>query len=65
MDSLCKYNKADCYGAKELDLLLELSLLLSNKDVNLDEVIGQLAAHLHADRLFLTVLNRESQHIKI
>lgn len=65
MDSLCKYNKADCYGAKELDLLLELSLLLSNKDVNLDEVIGQLAAHLHAERLFLTVLNRESQHIKI
>lgn len=65
MESFCKFNRADCYGARELDLLLELSSLLSNKDVDLDEVIGLLAAHLSAERLFLTVLNRESQHIII
>ena len=39
MESICKYNKPDCYGTKELDFLLELSSLLSNKDINLDEVI--------------------------
>ncbi len=65
MESFCKFNRADCYGARELDLLLDLSCLLSNKEVNLDEVIGQLAAHLHADRLFLTVLNRENHNILI
>jgi Nif-specific regulatory protein len=65
MDSFCKFNRADCYGAKELDLLLELSSLLSNKEVVLDEVIGLLADHLGAKRLFLTILNRESHNIHI
>ena len=65
MESICKYNKPDCYGTKELDFLLELSSLLSNKDINLDEVIGILAGHLNAERIILTVLNRESSHIVI
>jgi len=65
MESICKYNKPDCYGAKELDFLLELSSLLSNKEINLDEVIGILAGHLNAERIILTVLNRESSHIVI
>jgi Nif-specific regulatory protein len=65
MESICKYNKPDCYGAKELDFLLELSSLLSNKDINLDEVIGLLAEHLTAERIILTILNRESSHIII
>jgi len=65
MESICKYNKPDCYGTKELDFLLELSSLLSNKEINLDEVIGILAGHLNAERIILTVLNRESSHIVI
>ena len=65
MESICKYNKPDCYGTKELDFLLELSSLLSNKEINLDEVIGLMAEHLTAERIILTVLNRESSHIII
>ena len=65
MGSICKYNKPDCYGTKELDFLLELSSLLSNKEINLDEVIGILAGHLNAERIILTILNRESSHIVI
>jgi Nif-specific regulatory protein len=65
MDTFCNFNRPDCYGAKELDVLLELSSLLSNKDINLDKVIGLLAAHLGAERIFLTILNRESQNIRI
>ncbi len=65
MESICKYNKLDCYGAKELDFLLELSSLLSNKEINLDEVIGNLARHLNAERIILTVLNRENSYINI
>jgi len=65
MESICKYNKPDCYGTKELDFLLELSSLLSNKEINLDEVIGILAGHLNAERIILTVLNRENSNIVI
>ena len=42
MDTLCKLNSAECYGVKELEVLLELSSLLSNKDIDLDKVIGTL-----------------------
>lgn len=63
--SFCKLNRPDCYGAKELDVLLELSFLLSNKDIDLDEVIRILAEHLSAERILLTILNRESQIIRI
>lgn len=65
MDTLCKFNGSDCYGAKELEVLLELSSLLSNKEINLDEVIRILAEHLKAERVILTVLNRESEQITI
>jgi Nif-specific regulatory protein len=65
MEIACKLNRADCYGAKELDVLLELSFLLSNKDIDLDEVIRILAEHLRAERIFLTLHNRENQTIRI
>jgi len=65
METLCRFDKTDCYGAKELNVLLEISLLLSNKEVDLDAVIGLLANHLGVKRLFLTVLNRESHIIRI
>lgn len=65
MDALCRFNRADCYGAKELNVLLEISSMLSGKDVDLDAVIEQLARHLGAHRLFLTVFNRERHEIRI
>ena len=65
MESICKYNKPDCYGAKELEFLLELSSLLSNKDINLDDVMSLLANHLSAERIILTILNRENSNIVI
>lgn len=65
MEDNCKFNRADCYGVKELDVLLELSSLLSNKEIDLDEVIGLLAEHLNAERIILTVLNRENSNIVI
>ena len=50
--SLCKFGEGECYGVKELNLLLKLSNMLSNKEVNLDDVIKLLCEHLH---VFLTV----------
>jgi Nif-specific regulatory protein len=63
--SLCKFGEGECYGVKELNLLLKLSNMLSNKEVNLDDVIKLLCEHLHAERIILTVLNRESSNIFI
>ena len=65
MESICKYNKPDCYGAKELEFLLDLSSLLSNKDINLDEVMSSLANHLASERIIMTILNRETSNIVI
>jgi len=65
METLCKYNGIDCYGAKELEVLLELSSLLSNKEIDIDEVIRILAEHLKAERVILTILNRENSQITI
>ncbi len=55
----------ECYGIKELNLLLEFSDLLSNKDINLNNVISLLGIHLHAERIILTILNRENSRIFI
>ena len=65
MQSLCKYNNPDCYGTRELELLLELSSLLSNKDIDLDEVMSLMASHFDAERIILTILNRENSNIVI
>ncbi|HRZ96705.1 MAG TPA: sigma 54-interacting transcriptional regulator, partial [Paludibacter sp.] len=65
MNAYCKFNAPDCYGAKELEVLLEISHLLSNREINLDEVIRILAIHLGANRIIVTVLNRETSTIVI
>lgn len=65
MNTNCKFNSPDCYGAKELEVLLELSYLLSNREIDLDGVIRILAGHLGADRIIVTVLNRETSTITI
>jgi Nif-specific regulatory protein len=65
MNTNCKFNAPDCYGAKELEVLLEISNLLSNREINLDEVIRILAVHLDANRIIVTLLNRETSTIVI
>jgi len=65
METLCKFNGSDCYGAKELEVLLELSSLLSNKEIDLNEVVKILALHLKGERIILTILNRENSQITI
>ncbi len=59
------FDRANCEGTRELDLILEIISELSGKDVDLNVVITQLAEHLGANRLYLTVLNRDSQKIYI
>ncbi len=54
-----------CEGTRELDLILEITSILSSKDVDLDSVIKLLAEHLGANRLYLTILNRDTQKIYI
>ena len=65
MNVKCAMNRSDCYGARELDMLLELSFLLGNKDIDLDAIIQTLAGHLKAERILLTLFNRENQTIRI
>lgn len=65
MGTYCKFNAPECYGAKELEVLLEISYLLSSREIDLNEVIGILAGHLKAERIIVTVLNRESSTITI
>jgi Nif-specific regulatory protein len=65
MGTFCKFNAPDCYGARELEVLLELSNLLSNKQIDLDEVIRILAEHLSAERILVTIVNREAASILI
>lgn len=65
MATYCKFNRPDCYGARELEVLLEISYLLSNRDINLDEVIKLVAEHLDAERIIVTILNRETSAIVI
>lgn len=53
----------DCYGKGELNLLLEFSDLLSNKEINLNLVISLLGEHLHAHHIILAILNRQNDTI--
>ena len=46
-------------------MLLELSYLLSNRDINIDEVLRIMAEHLEAQRIIATLINRESGDIII
>jgi Nif-specific regulatory protein len=63
MDDVYEASGNDCYGMRELDLLLEFSDLLSNKEINLDLVISRLGEHLIAERIILAILNRENSQI--
>ncbi len=64
-DGCSSFDRANCEGTRELDLILEITSKLSSKDVDLNGVVSLLATHLGANRLYLTVLNRDSQKIYI
>ncbi len=70
MENLCRLKEGvcandNCLKIRELDILLELTSMLSGKEVDLNNVIRSLAEHLDVYRLFLTIFNRESQDIVI
>lgn len=69
MSEICKKTGGDCYGVRELKLLFEISSLLNKvkRDLknNLEPVIRLLADYLNAERVMLTILNRESNLISI
>ncbi len=64
-DGCNSYDRANCEGTRELDLILNIISKLSDREVNLDGVIALLAEHLEANRLYLTILNRDSLKIYI
>jgi len=65
MNADCKFNSPNCYGTKELEVLLELSYLLSNREIDLDEVLRIMAHHMGGERIIATLINRESASIVI
>ena len=65
MVHLCNYSVDACYGRKELDLLLQLSDMLGENDLNLDFALEILSKHLNSNRLILTVQNRNTGLITI
>ncbi len=66
VDKVCKfYDTKSCVKTEELDLLLEITSMLGDKSVDLNSIIKLLADYLDVYRLYLTLLNRESQDISI
>lgn len=66
MVKLCGYcENTPCLKERELNLLLEITSMLSGKDVDLNAVVDMLAEHLDVYRLYLTLFNRESKDILI
>ncbi len=61
----CNFSSDICYGRREMDLLLQLSDMLSEKKVNLDSALEILCNHLKANRVILTVCNRDNGLITI
>ncbi len=59
------FERANCEGTKELDLILNIISKLGGKEVDWNGVIALLAEHLGANRLYLTVLIRDTQKIYI
>ncbi len=65
MEGVCKTSGGSCLKVQELDILLEITSMLSGKEIDLNGVINLLAEHLDVYRLILTILNRESRDILI
>ena len=69
MSGYCRKTGAECFGDREFQLLFEISTLLNKnrRDFknNLNLVIELLGKHLSAERVMLTILNRENAQISI
>ncbi|MFI3292324.1 MAG: sigma 54-interacting transcriptional regulator [Rikenellaceae bacterium] len=66
MDKTCGHcDGVPCLRERELKILLDVTSMLSGKEVDLNEVIDLIAQHLDVERLYLTIFNRESGHIVI
>jgi Nif-specific regulatory protein len=67
-DHICLKTGRDCYGNAELPMLFEISQRL-NKTQNikeeLDDILSLVAQYLNAERVILTILNRENSNIMI
>lgn len=65
----CKKTGGDCYGIRELNLLLDISSLLNKKAKeikdNLSPVVQMLAQYILAEKVILSILNRSNAQIFI
>ena len=61
-NSHCDIN-TDCYGKRELNMLLEVSDVLFDNKMDLNKVMSLLGIHLAAERILLTTLNRSDNKI--
>ncbi len=69
MADYCKKTGGECYGLNELNLLLEISTALNRHTHKLKQALSEvttlLARYLSAEKVMLTILNREKSEIFI
>ena len=66
MEIKCRKGGEECYGLSEMTLLFDISqrLIQSKQFKNdLNTIVKMVAEYLSAERCFLTILNRENEHI--
>ena len=66
--NICTTSGRECYGSSELPLLLEISQMLNNSQnikQGLDNILALVAQYLIAERVIVTILNRENSNILI
>jgi Nif-specific regulatory protein len=65
---ICANTGRECYGNSELPMLYEISRMLNNTrniKQDLDNILTLVAQYLSAERVFITILNRENSNIFI
>jgi Nif-specific regulatory protein len=65
---ICQKTGRECYAEAELPLLFEISTMLNstrNIQSDLDNILSLVAHYMNADRVFITILNRENSSIFI
>jgi Nif-specific regulatory protein len=65
---ICLSTGRECYGSSELPLLFEISQMLNNTQnikQDLDKILKLVAQYLNAERVIITILNRENSNIFI
>ncbi len=65
---ICANTGRECYGNSELPMLFEISRMLNNTQNikhDLDKILSLVAQYLNAERVLITILNRENSNIFI